>query len=304
MKKIGISVGRLTELYGVDRMLELVAEIGADCIDFSLNKEDYRKKSSIYSHSDEEIIEHYKRIGERARECGVEISQTHGRIRSYINDPTEDAAALENARRDIIATKAMGAPVTVMHGPTTCRLGADAPAELMHDLAFSFFDSALAFAAEQGVMLATETFGDATGLGVCDFFGNTDEFIKLYDRVMRESEHSAYFTACVDTGHSNKAMRYNDNPTPANVIRACGGRVSCLHLNDNDSLTDQHKPPMTGIIDWEDVLCALDEIGYEGVYTMELALKCFGEGLELETAAFAIKIMRNMLQRHYAGSEA
>ena len=47
MKKIGISVGRLTELYGVDRMLELVAEIGADCIDFSLNKEDYRKKSSI-----------------------------------------------------------------------------------------------------------------------------------------------------------------------------------------------------------------------------------------------------------------
>lgn len=299
MRKVGIAVGALNAIYGTERMLELVAEIGADCIDFPLTKQDYRNSSSIYSKSDEEIIEYYSRIGEYARKVGVEISQTHGRIRTYINDPVEDTATLENARRDLLATKALGAPVSVMHGPTTCRLGVDAPPELMHDLAFSFFDKALEFAAEYDVMLATETFGDATGFGVCDFFGNTSEFLKLYDRVKKESANARYFTICVDTGHSNKAMIYNGNPTPADVIRACGKNVTCLHLNDNDSLTDQHKPPRTGIIDWDDVMNALDEIGYDGVYNMELALKRFGEGLELDTAAFAIKIMRNILNGHY-----
>ena len=38
------------------------------------------------------------------------------------------------------------------------------------------------------------------------------------------------------------------------------GHISTLHLHDNDTLTDQHKPPMTGCIDWNDVLDALDEV--------------------------------------------
>lgn len=95
----------------------------------------------------------------------------------------------------------------------------------------------------------------------------------------------------------NKAMRFG-NPTPANVIRRLGDSVKILHLNDNDTLTDQHKIPRTGTIDWKDVFAALSEIGYDGVYNMELNLRHFGNNFLCETAEFAVKVMRNMLEMY------
>ena len=93
-------------------------------------------------------------------------------------------------------------------------------------------------------------------------------------------------------------MRFHNNPTPADFIRGMGNNVKCLHLNDNNTLTDQHKIPFTGTIDWDDVFSALSEIGYDGVYNMELNLRHFGSGFEIETAEFAIKVLRHYLSKH------
>ena len=83
------------------------------------------------------------------------------------------------------------------------------------------------------------------------------------------------------------------------IIRTLGSRIVCLHLNDNNTLFDQHKPPMTGLIDWKDVLSALKETGYEGIYNMELGFdqKHFGPDFEEEEALFAVKVMKNALRR-------
>jgi sugar phosphate isomerase/epimerase len=83
------------------------------------------------------------------------------------------------------------------------------------------------------------------------------------------------------------------------VIRRSGGDIQVLHLNDNDGLTDQHKMPMSGNIDWKDVLNALDEIGYTGVYNMELKLDFYGQEVALQYAALAVAVMRNMLKKRY-----
>ena len=93
-------------------------------------------------------------------------------------------------------------------------------------------------------------------------------------------------------------MRYN-NPTPADVIRRLGNDVTVLHLNDNDTFTDQHKIPMTGTINWNDVFDSLDEIGYSGVYNMELNLRHFGKEFIVVTAEFAIKVMKHILNERY-----
>jgi len=129
----------------------------------------------------------------------------------------------------------------------------------------------LPFAKQYGVKIATETFGDAVRYDCCDFFGNIDEFMKSYQGICAVEDYKDYFTICVDTGHSNKATRYN-NPSVGDVIRKLGKDITLLHLNDNDTFTDQHKIPMTGTIDWNDVLNALDEIEYDGYYNMELNL--------------------------------
>ena len=79
----------------------------------------------------------------------------------------------------------------------------------------------------------------------------------------------------------------------------CGSRIIALHLNDNDTLTDQHKIPKTGTINWDDVLSALDEVGYRGTYNMELNLSTISKNLIVETGEFAVKVMRNMLFERY-----
>ena len=185
-----------------------------------------------------------------------------------------------------------------MHGVATRDFAPDTDPELMHRLNFEFFTGALRYAREYGIKIATETFGNSPKFDCCDFFGNIDEFMMAYNRICSVDDNAKYMSTCVDTGHSNKAMRFN-NPTPGDVIRMLGSSISTLHLHDNDTFKDQHKMPLTGTIDWKDVLNALDEVNYAGTYNLELALRDFGDRLIVDEAEFAVKVMREMLRSHY-----
>ena len=299
-KMVGISTFSLQEKYGDRRALEIVKEIGADSADFTLEfgVNDYRNKDSVYSKGDEAVREYYSGLKEYADKLGIIIGQTHGKLPGFRNIKAEDDALVENTRLDCIATAALGAPVCVVHNATSIFLGPDPDPELMHKLSFDMFSRVIPYAKENGIKIATETFGDAVKFSACDFFGNIEEFVKAYEAVKAVDELKDHFTVCVDTGHSNKAMRYN-NPKPADVIRRMGGEVTVLHLNDNDTFTDQHKIPKTGTIDWKDVFDALDEIGYNGIYNMELNLRHFSPDFQIETAEFAVKVMKNILKERY-----
>ena len=303
MKKISISIGEYQRKYGEEGALKIAKEIGADAVDFSLlDFYDYRTPGNIYTKSDEEIFDHFARLKKYAGSIGLEIGQTHGQIRGFTLDEEQNAALVRNAEKECIATLALGAPVCVMHTVTTIYMGPDADPELMRKMNFDQFCAVLPFAAKNGIKIATETFGHATGRGCIDFFGDLTEFINGYKKIKTESGYGEYFTTCIDTGHSNKSTRFPGNPKPGDVIRAVGGEnISVLHLNDNDTLTDQHKVPLSGVIDWDDVLNALDEVGYNGNYNMELNLRYFGEEISKEYGAFSIAVLRNMLERHYSG---
>lgn len=295
MKKlVGFSTFNLQRLYGDIRALEIAKEIGADAVDFGLDCQNSLDANSIYSKSEDEIIEYYKAVKAKADELGLIISQTHGRLRVYFADSEKDAAVIRDARVDCMVTKLLGAPYTVMHAIATSVTGPDAKSEFMHETYDRVFGEILPFAKQYGVKIAIETMGDAPVYGCCDFFGVLDEFKKAFDRVSSIGDNKDYLCCCIDTGHVNKAMRFG-NPTPQEFIRAMGSNVKCLHLNDNNTLTDQHKPPKTGDINWDEVMSALNEIGYDGVYNLELNLQHFGKGYEIETAEFSVKLMKYML---------
>ncbi|MBO4950682.1 MAG: sugar phosphate isomerase/epimerase [Clostridia bacterium] len=298
MKKlVGISTFTLQSLYGDFKALEIAKAIGADAVDFSLDTYSVLNKNSIYSKSEEEIVAHFTAVKKKADELGLIISQTHGRLRIYFADPAKDDAVFKDARIDCMVTKILGAPYTVMHAIATSITGPDAESGFMHDLCFDTFNKIISYAKEYDVKIAMETMGDAPVYGCCDFFGHLTEFKKAYDRICAFEDNADYFFCCIDTGHINKAMRFDNNPTPGDFIRQMGSAVKCLHLNDNNTLTDQHKPPKTGVIDWDDVLSALDEVGYNGVYNLELNLQHFGKGFEIETAEFSIKLLKYMLNK-------
>ncbi len=297
---VSFSLFSLQETYGDRRALELARECGADAVDFSLEygTNDYRNKDCVYAQGDAAVRQYYEDIKRYADSLGIIIGQTHGKLPGFRNIKEEDDALVENTRLDCIATAALGAPVCVVHNATSIFFGANPDPALMHKMSFDMFSRIVPHAAAAGVKIATETFGDAVKFNACDFFGNIDEFEKAYAAVKAVDALRDHFTACVDTGHSNKAMRYG-NPKPGDVIRRLGKEVTVLHLNDNDTFTDQHKLPMTGTIDWNDIFDALDEIGYNGIYNMELRLVHFGRDFQVETAAFAVKLMRYLLRERY-----
>ena len=298
---ITLSVEAMPGRYTEKEAIKLVKDSGADGVDFSLlSRELYNcaVPDSIYAKSDEEIYEHFKALGDYARSLGLVIGQTHGKSSGFKNIPEEDEIMVENIRKDILVTRALGAPICVVHTTTNIYMGANPDPQLMRDLNFQQFTRTLPYAKEQGIILATETFGDAVRHDCCDFFGQADEFIKGYNRVAAYNgyEFADNYAICVDTGHSNKAQRYGQ-PSPADVIRMCGRNVKALHLNDNDSFMDQHKVMGSGTIDWKDVFDALEEIDYKGNYNLELRLEQYGFDFMEEYAAFSVKVLREMLRQ-------
>lgn len=301
--KISISIGGFQQWYGDRRALEIAKEIGAEAVDYDLScVYNYRREGNIYAKSDEEIVAYAKEMATCAAELGLEIGQTHGRGEALRGEEHVEFNhhQLENLRRDFLFTAALGAPICVIHAVPTVAFPLDAAPQLLRDANFRLFTAACGFAKQYGVKVATETFGDAPPHDLCDFFGNIDEFIKSYNRVCAVEDYKDHYVTCADTGHSNKASRFG-NPTPADVIRMLGGSLACLHLNDNDTLTDQHKLLTTGCIDWDDVFDALDEVNYQGNYNLELNLTHVSQHFAVEEGAYAIRVLKEILRMRAAG---
>lgn len=309
MAKVGISIMPLQERYGDKQALKIAKDAGADAVDFGLEnfrgRYDFRNANSVYSKSKDEIREYFADLKRYADSINLEISQTHGRGKGFLADAAEDDALVANAELDCLATAALGAPYCVMHGVTTM-FHMDAAPELMHELNFSMFTRILPYARKYGIKIATETFGDVHGGACCDFFGNIDEFVKTYEHICAVDGNKDVFTICVDTGHTNKATKFNNNPQVPEALRRLGKDVTVLHINDNDTVYDQHLLPFidkTGLetsktVDWNETLQALRDIGYNGVYNMELHMPRYGAEVMPEFCRFAVAVLRNFLSQN------
>lgn len=299
---VGLSVGRWQEMFGDEEALKLAKAAGADAVDLDLLLND----EALYLKSEDEIFSHFEKVAKTAASLDILISQTHGRISGYREDPEFNANQKKLAYYDLQATKILGCKHCAMHGPSYIHHDINTDPVILRDLAFRNFTDFLPMAKDAGVKIATETFGDATrtfdssGRTCIDFFGSSQEFISIFNRLKTETAYGDWFCVCMDTGHTNKAFRFPGQPSPAEMIRKLGKNIEILHLHDNDCMTDQHKVPRSGNIDWKDVFAALKETGYNGVYNMELVLGYFGQAPEMMSAyaEFAVKVMRNMLEEY------
>ena len=295
-RKVSVSLRLLQKRHGDFYALEVAKKIGADGLDFSFSKEDYRKPDSIYAKSHSEFIAHYSALRTKAQELGIAISQAHGRYEICFDDPEHTEDAMKNARLDCMAAHYMGCPYVVFHGVNKPFDGTEAAAEKFRMENDTLFGRILGFAREFGIKVAMETDGPDA------FFGSLKEYEASFKRISRQAEDQSFLIACVDTGHTNKSVGYDGNPSVGDTIRRLGKKVACLHMHDNNGISDQHRAPFSGSIDWADVFDALDEIGYTGWYNLEPnlnLLKSFGKGFEVEYAAFAVKILRFMLESRY-----
>ena len=79
------------------------------------------------------------------------------------------------------------------------------------------------------------------------------------------------FAICLDTGHLNvsKAESHRE------FILKAGDKLRALHIADNDGSDDQHVMPFcSGSVDFVEVVKALSEIGYDGLFNYEIPGEC------------------------------
>ena len=290
-RKIGLSTLGFQNEYGDKKAIEMAVRAGADSIDFFLGKQPY-EDGSVYLGGDAAVVDYYCKLKEYAHSLGLEINQTHGYGAGFCGDAQKDAVATEKYRLDCLATAALGAEVMVIHNVGYGEFLTDERPEFIRDLNHELYMTILPFAKKYGIKIASETLANS-GQRI-DFFGNTDEFIAACEKI-ESGEYKDYFTVCMDTGHSHKAVRYGFESVP-DMIRRLGSRITVLHIHDNDGIKDQHRMPPHGTIDWQSVFEALSDIGFDGVYNLELSLTRYGKELMEDHAAFAIKVLRNMLK--------
>lgn len=77
---------------------------------------------------------------------------------------------------------------------------------------------------------------------------------------------------CLDTGHLHLNKALLDNPNAqSDFIRAAGKRLIALHIADNDRSGDEHLMPFGGgTVNFRDVMRGLSEIGYTGLFNLEI----------------------------------
>lgn len=300
-RKISISTPALQRNFGDFGALDVAKKAGADAIDFDISSYSYKKSGCMYSKSEDEILEYYTSLKKHADDIELEIGQTHGRILGpIVGNEEHNDEELKNARLDCMVTKALGAPVTVFHPCCTKRNGKDADQAELRRLTHESFCKYLPCARECGVTIAIETCGTVAQQGGCmDFYGNIYELLTSYNKLCAVEDFSKYLKLCVDTGHTNMTRAYNF-PTAGDTIRIFGGKnLAALHMHDNNIARDLHQMPLVGAIDWDDVLTALDDIGYTGNYNLEVSLGYFGKALVADTAEFVVKVFKNMLYEKY-----
>lgn len=294
-QKISICTSKLQPIYGDKGAIDIAQKLGVDAIDFFTNIYDKAKPDSIFSKSDDEIFNYFTDIRKYAESFGIDIAQTHGRMRIYWNELEKDKYCLENARLDLLAASALRAPVCVMHGINSSVWKEEPTSEYMHDMGYELINRVLVYAKRYNVKLAIETSGFMDITNAPCFFASAKEFKKIFDRIIAEEKNKEYLSICVDTGHVNTVVRFG-NPTAGDCIRLYGKHISCLHLHDNSGRHDQHLPMFCGTIDWKDVLDALEEVGYNGAYNLEVNFSRFGMGFEYEAANFSVKLLKHMLE--------
>ena len=97
-----------------------------------------------------------------------------------------------------------------------------------------------------------------TAVGLCS---NADEILTIIEKVGSES-----FGICLDTGHLNLTVKNHRE-----FILKAGDRLKALHIADNEGVTDQHIMPFCrGNVDFCEVVRALREVGYKGLFNLEI----------------------------------
>ena len=200
-----------------------------------------------------------------AEKLGVQYVQAHSPNATVLTQDRWDKEIFWG-KRSLEICQLMGIPQVVIHASYTskpvCR-------ESWYAENAKFYRELLPVAEQTGVMILTENTTHANlREGTYYMYTGKDmvDFIEYIDHPL--------FQAVWDTGHGTTEGSQYDN------IVALGKHLKGLHVHDNNGKADEHTMPYTGVLNLDQVMNGLLDIGYEGYFTFEVlnALRAAKDG--------------------------
>ncbi|MBQ9113070.1 MAG: sugar phosphate isomerase/epimerase [Clostridia bacterium] len=246
--KLGSNMG-IFNCYGEEKYKRM-KEFGFDFADVVIDGVLRGMTEKEYS----DKILHEKKL---ADEAGVTIWQAHGPWRYPPHDETEELRAerAEVMRRAIRCAAMIDCKYWVIHPLMPFGPNDDFDTEQFFKINYDFFRALLPTAKENGVTICFENM-PMTKLSISSP-EKTLEFIRAIN--------DDNFKMCLDTGHCSRL-----GISPADAVRLAGADMKVMHVHDNLGDHDSHMPMLTGIIDWKAYYDALVEIGFDGVFSLEV----------------------------------
>lgn len=270
---------KLIDLFNLETAVHMICEAGFDCIDHTLFS---GVDGKLYIEEDD-YLEKLKPMKAIANSYGVSFNQTHAPYTSFKEgDDKYNKWVKPLIIKAIEATGILGAKYIVIHPFFVSTNKKQANME--------FFQSLIPYAKKYNVKIAIENmFGrdPEKGILVKNVCSDAKELCDFVD-----SLDSEYIVACLDVGHCGII-----GESVPNMIKELGKeRLQCVHIHDNDGISDSHQLPYTQKINFDEIMKALSEIGYEGELTLEVGRFCndFPSELSGDVLLLMSKVARHL----------
>lgn len=224
-----------------------IATAGFKYIDLSLY-EIAEEDELLISENWREAAEELKRY---AAENGIEFVQCHSpNTNPLAEGELERAIALNKRALEICGV--LGIPNMVVHMGWDPKASKEEWFERNRVFVEALFDSM----EENGVNLLHE---NTTSANMPWFYPKTGAQMREFSEYINHPR----FHSCWDTGHANiEGSQYDE-------IIALGDDLYALHINDNRGSQDEHIIPYFGTLNMDEIMCALNDIGFKGAFTFE-----------------------------------
>lgn len=251
---ISSEIGSASKIIGEEKTVEYMAKAGFDAWDLSMfcvfdgYWENGKARLTDHPLAGSDYLAFARKLKRIGLDNGIRCNQSHAPF------PSASAEIRSYYKKALEATAEAGGKICIIH-PDNYK-GTEENAEMYMEL--------LPFAKDCGVKIAAENMWgwdhekDEAYAVACS---TPENFNAHLDAVNDE-----YLCACLDIGHAE--MRGLDT-SASEMIHALGKRLCALHIHDNDRWHDSHQIPFSMDIDFNKVISALKDIGYNGYFTLE-----------------------------------
>ena len=242
--------------FGAAKRYQLYRQAGFSCIDFNTAP----VTIPLYTEPETEMERLLTQVRQELEAADMTVHQVHG---PWCWPPTKDTTPegrplrAEEMKKSMRMAKLLGCDKWVVHPimPNLLRDLPDGTAENTWQLNVEFMGWLLDYAKQIDVTICLENMPHR------NFSMAKPEKVLELAKLMNDP----HFAVCLDFGH----VATQEGLSVADQIRLLGDKLQAVHIHDNLGEKDQHLWPMKGIIDWQEAMKALKEIGYDGPFSFE-----------------------------------